>query len=393
MFTTTIKRSFVLAVAFVVTLLMQLALTTPAHAASRVWDGEGADDKFSTAANWVGDVVPVGGDAIDLDTTGMASGGTFNNDLVADTSFQGITLSGQGSGVFTLSGNPIIVTTGLSNAATYNYASFIIELDITSTAINLSVIANSKVVIGAGDGTNTLDLGAFTLSKSGAYPLVINSVLSGSGGITVADGDFVADENNSFTGTITVGDGGTLKGNGTVGNVTVSSGGTVAPGLSPGCLSTGNISYSAGSTYIVEIDGATVCTQYDQTQVSGSIDLGNATLDIQRLSTYTPADGTIFIIIDNSGEADGVPLAVTGTFNGLAEGATRTVDGVVYTISYAGGDGNDVVLSTTAVTAPNTGFGSATANYMFIALFTAASAAALVVVGRKLQKAKNQITT
>jgi len=255
------------------------------------------------------------------------------------------------------------------------------------------VITDSKMTIGASDGSNTLDLGTFTLSKSGQYPLTINSVLSGSGGITVTEGDFVADGSSSFTGTVTVSSGGTLKGTGTVGNVTVNSGGAVAPGLSPGCLTTSNLTYVSGSTYIVEIDGATVCTQYDQTQVTGTIDLGNATLDIQRLSTYTPADGTVFIIIDNTGESDGAPLAVTGTFNGLAEGATTTVDGVVYTVSYVGGDGNDVVLSATAVTAPNTGFGSETANYMFIALFTAATAATLVVAGRKLQKAKNQITT
>jgi hypothetical protein len=164
----------------------------------------------------------------------------------------------------------------------------------------------------------------------------------------------------------------------------VQSGGEVAPGLSPGCLSTGNLTYNSGSTYTVEIDGATACTQYDQTQVTGTVTLGDATLDIQKLSTYTPADATLFTIITNDG-AD----AVVGTFNGLAEGAKTTVDGVEYTVSYTGGDGNDVVLSATAIAAPNTGFGSATVNYMFIALFTAIAAGTLVITGRKLDKVKN----
>jgi hypothetical protein len=50
---------------------------------------------------------------------------------------------------------------------------------------------------------------------------------------------------------------------------------------------------------------------------------------------------------------------VSGTFAGLAQGATTVVDGITYSISYTGGDGNDVVLVVTAVDsalgAPNTG--------------------------------------
>ena len=43
--------------------------------------------------------------------------------------------------------------------------------------------------------------------------------------------------------------------------------------------------------------------------------------------------------------------AVSGTFSGLAEGATINLSGVVFTISYVGGDGNDVVLTVMAVPA------------------------------------------
>ncbi len=390
MFTTTIKRSFVLAVAFAVTLLVQLASTLPAYAATRTWDGGGDGTTFSDPLNWVSDIVPVSGDNIDLDTTGMANGGTINNDLTAGTQLGSISLTGTGSGSYTIGGNSVVLTGGINNSATYNFAKFFVEIDITLNG-NQAFNADSKLTIGASDNSNTLDVATFTMTKTGQYPLVVNSTVSGSGGLNISSGDYVADGSNPVA--VTVATGGTLKGTGTVGNVTVNSGGAVAPGLSPGCLTTSNLTYVSGSTYIVEIDGATVCTQYDQTQVTGAIDLGNATLDIQRLSTYTPADGTVFIIIDNTGESDGAPLAVTGTFNGLAEGATTTVDGIVYTVSYVGGDGNDVVLSATTVTAPNTGFGSETANYIFIALFTAATAATLVVAGRKLQKAKNQITT
>src|SRR5262249_10165724 len=41
--------------------------------------------------------------------------------------------------------------------------------------------------------------------------------------------------------------------------------------------------------------------------------------------------------------------AVTGTFAGIAEGGTVTVKGTTFTVSYKGGDGNDVALTVTAV--------------------------------------------
>lgn len=380
--TTTIKSSFVLAVAFVVTLLMQLALIQPAHAAAISWDGEGDGTTFADATNWVGDVAPGADDDIVLDTTGL-TGVTFDNDLVAGTQFGSISLTGTGSGSYTVGGNSVILTGGLDNSATYNYAKFFVEINIVLNG-DQAFNASSKLVVGASE-TNTLDVSTFTMSKTGEYPLVINSTLSGSGGVTVSGGEYVASTDTTLA--LTIDNGGTLKGADgvSVGDVTVQSGGTVAPGLSPGCLLTGNIAYTSGSIYQVEIDNATVCTGYDQTQVTGTVDLGGATLSIVKLASYTPADATPFIIIDNDGTAD----AVTGTFSGLAEGATTTVDDVEYTVSYVGGDGNDVVLSATAVAAPATGFGSTATNYALIALFTAMAAATLAITGRKLDKVKN----
>lgn len=380
---TTIKSAFWLAVAFTVTLLMQVALIQPAHAASIAWDGEGDGTTFADATNWVGDVAPVADDDIVLDTTGLTSV-TFDNDLVDGTQFGSITLNGVGSGTFTLTGNSVILTGGLENSATYNSARFNVEIDITLNG-DQAFTANSKLVVGASGGSNTLDVSTFTMTKAGAAPLLINSAASGSGGITVSNGNFEAVGTGSVA--ITIATGGTLSGSGTVGDVTVNSGGTVAPGTSPGCLSTGDITYTSGSTYNVEIDGANdTCDAtdgYDQTLVTGTVDLGDATLVIDKASTYTPADGATYTIIDNDGTD-----AVTGTFNGLAEGGTTTVDGVEYTVSYVGGDGNDVVLSATVVAAPATGFGSISANYALIALFTALAAATLVVTGRKLDKVK-----
>ena len=155
--------------------------------------------------------------------------------------------------------------------------------------------------------------------------------------------------------------GGTLKGTGTVGVITMASG-SVAPGQSPGCLSSGNLNYIGGSLDI-ELAGTTVCTEYDQQTVTGTVSLGSdlTTLNTTLLNSYKPALNSTYTIISNDASD-----AVTGTFKGLAEGATFQVSGYTFSISYKGGDGNDVVLTTTAVpataTAPDTGIGSITSN-------------------------------
>ena len=71
--------------------------------------------------------------------------------------------------------------------------------------------------------------------------------------------------------------------------------------------------------------------------VAGSVDLGEALLNVTL--GYTPATNDSFIIVNNTGAS-----AVTGTFEGLAEGDTITVSDVTLQITYAGGDGNDVEL-------------------------------------------------
>lgn len=154
-------------------------------------------------------------------------------------------------------------------------------------------------------------------------------------------------------GGITVLFGGTLKGTGIMKDLYVYTGGILAPGLSPGCLTSGNLQLNG--TYVVELGGLKVCEQYDQTKVIGTVNLSGATLVIQRINNMVPRLNDTFVIIDNDGSDQ-----VSGTFAGLAQGATTVVAGVTYTITYKGGDGNDIALVVTNVDkslgAPNTGF-------------------------------------
>jgi subtilisin-like proprotein convertase family protein len=78
--------------------------------------------------------------------------------------------------------------------------------------------------------------------------------------------------------------------------------------------------------------------------VRGTNALANATLTVLPAFTTPVAIGQKFVIINND-----LSDAITGTFSGLAEGATNTAGGYKFAISYVGGTGNDVVLTLTAL--------------------------------------------
>src|SRR5439155_1570697 len=103
--------------------------------------------------------------------------------------------------------------------------------------------------------------------------------------------------------------------------------GTVAPGDSPGMLTTGDVAFNASTHLAIQLNGTTPATSYDQLAVHGTVDLGGAVLDVS--VGYTPTTGDTFAIVDNDGTD-----AVTGTiFNSI------TVSGDGYTLA-----GNSVSL-------------------------------------------------
>ncbi|PPC74203.1 hypothetical protein C4K68_27015, partial [Pokkaliibacter plantistimulans] len=85
--------------------------------------------------------------------------------------------------------------------------------------------------------------------------------------------------NGSLISDVTVNSGATLQGSGSVGDLTVLSGATLAPGNSPGAL-TVNGDLVVNGTLLVDIDGTTAGSEYDQLIVTGSVDLSSATLSV-----------------------------------------------------------------------------------------------------------------
>lgn len=159
-------------------------------------------------------------------------------------------------------------------------------------------------------------------------------------------------------GFVSVYGGGILKGTGSATYVFVSDGAAVNPGNSPGTLTILD-SLNLAGTYVAEVLNS---DQYDVLEVgedysgsSNAVYLGpTSELSLSLYSGWSISNGDSFTIIDNKSATD-----VSGTFADLDEGSQFAVGGVTFSITYEGGDGNDVVVTALSdgndPNAPNTG--------------------------------------
>lgn len=305
--------------------------------------------------------------------------------------------SGQTLFIFSPNGGtiPANITVGGSGLSGFNGA-IVSTSEGQGTSANitfsgtLTLTANTTVDPGGGITTFSGPLsGNFTLTPgSGVQGSVVisssnnqSATPNGTGQapaqtVTIASGDNQTSQyvevGNNITevldgerGVVSVDKGGTLKGDGQAESILINSGGTLSPGHSPGCLTVAGTQPSDGlqiaGTYQAELGGTTACTGYDQVKVTGIVTLNDGsqsspvpgTLAVSLVNGFKPSKGQTFEIVSNDGTDP-----VVGTFSNLPEGATFTVNGYVFKISYKGGDGNDVVLTVESVPAtPDTGFG------------------------------------
>jgi hypothetical protein len=222
-------------------------------------------------------------------------------------------------------------------------------------------IQDGGIFGGTGGSLTKTGTGAFTLTGANTY----------TGGTTVNAGSLFVNNTGGLSGTgtgnVMVNTGATLGGSGSIGGgvigngaVTVNSGATLAPGAtgngSTGILHTGALVLESGSNFSVDLEGPLAGTGYDQVFVFGAVSILNANLALNLVSGLSAGDN--LFIVESTG-------AVTGTFNGLADGAMFTQDGVTFTIDYypSGVLGGNVELSvvSTAVPEPTTWIGGALA--------------------------------
>lgn len=280
----------------------------------------------------------------------------------------------------------VATTYTVSGALTLNsdakvYAGDLVTLNVTS-AISGSGFALSADPTSTGDITfspSSNNSNTKTGSQANAAQTVTASDSLKTTSVTVVPNEtFILDGDR---GQVILLKGSTLMGNGTTTYLLANAGSIVAPGHSPGCLTTDNLALSG--TYQVQVGGTDACTGYDQLKVTSGatvVDVTGATLDVSLYNGFVPKVGQSYTIISNASST-----AVNGTFTGIAEGGTYTNQGVTYKVTYVGGAGHDVVLTVTAIDAsklpskPDTGLMLVTGHPMIA--FGTSVAAAIVLIG------------
>ncbi|MGB0468283.1 MAG: autotransporter-associated beta strand repeat-containing protein [Pontibacterium sp.] len=280
---------------------------------------------------------------------------TFSGDLSGNGD-----LTKKGEGVLTLAGSnsytgDTTVTAGtlqVSSDTNLGADTSNITLDGGTLASTASMSTSRNINLGAGngeiavaDGTTFTSAGTLTgtstLNKSGTGTLQLSGA-STAGNAAVNDGVLQV-EGSLAAATIRVANGATLGGSGALaGNVTVN--GILSPGSSPGTLTVaGDVTQTAASTYLVEIDGATYSAaggagSYDRVVLTGATSVftadGTLTPVLRGITgaatnSFTPAVGDNFRIVTTANAA-GVAGEFTSVTNPVAGLADNTRLDVLY---------------------------------------------------------------
>ncbi len=185
--------------------------------------------------------------------------------------------------------------------------------------------------------------GSRDITKAGGGTLLMSASNTYSGTTSISAGTLLAE--GSQSGAFSVGPNGTLSGSGTVGATSVA--GVLAPSSPP--LHTGALSMGPSGKLNVTLTSLAPGT-VPSVSVIGPVAIDpSAALNVGVAPGTSIPGGSTATLIDNDASD-----AIGGQFAGLPNNALlTTAEGVPLTVSYAGGDGND--LSLTAAPAPSQG--------------------------------------
>lgn len=220
----------------------------------------------------------------------------------------------------------------------------------SSKPLTLTINPASGSTAFSGTISDSGPAGGISLVKNGAGTQVLAGANTYSGGTTINAGTLLVN-NTTGSGTGagavqvnagTLGGSGSISGPVVVGDNLNAIDAYLAPGASPGILSTGSLTLNSDAALLAELRGPAPGTGYDQVHVTGSVVLNSPTLELDLL--FAPDVGGQFVLIDN--DADD---SIVGAFAGLPEGSIWTgsfgESTYRFLVSYAGGDGNDFVLT------------------------------------------------
>jgi autotransporter-associated beta strand protein len=219
--------------------------------------------------------------------------------------------------------------------------------DLTVGSNNLSTTFSGVIQDdGAGGGTGG------SLTKIGSGTLDLTGANTYTGGTTVSSGTLLV--NNSIgsgtgSGAVQV-NAGTLGGTGTIaGAVTVGTGSGagafLSPGTSPGTLTIqSSLTLNSDATYQFELDSSTAAADKI---VANGVTINGANFSFSDLGHGKFSIGATLIIIDNTSTSP-----ISGVFNNLSDGSTFSSNGSTFLVSYEGGTGNDLSLTSVAASVP-----------------------------------------
>ena len=231
----------------------------PPHTAHH-WSGLGADDNWSTAANWLEHAAPTSGDSLVFPAHETTE--TANNDLAAVFPSTRVTLAGVtiGDGGYVITGKAVTLAGDMTRSGgegTSSWSPAIMlegsrRFDVEEGALAVSGAISPSVVPSVGvalekTGAGTLALSGactFTLVDASAGTLLVNGQLSHTGPFSIAAG-------------ATLGGAGTISYTGVHADL-VTVAGTLAPGDAGtvGTLTTGNEAWANHATLEIHMDAA-----------------------------------------------------------------------------------------------------------------------------------------
>lgn len=335
----------------------------------RTWSGGGTTNYWQDADNWVGGAAPVAGDSLVFPAVAFRRGNI--NDLATGTALGLITFAGDS---YAISGNPVVLTDGISGAAT-GHGSSVINLDIELGQAQTFDASGSGIELSGG-----LDLNGFPLILNAVYGIALYGEVSGTGGIT-KNGAGLLNRlgNNSYHGTTQINAGNAFISHGSgLGASGAGNGTIVASGATLGLAITATTipeSITLSGTGVAGFQGALAMANCPTgCAVSGPVTLADDAsirliLSTDRLALTAPVGetgGAHTLTTTGSGT---LILSAGGTHTGgtrITQASKLQVDGAIGDVVFADGcgtlSGSGVVASITdldgcGTIAPGAGIG------------------------------------
>ena len=319
----------------------------------RLWSNAPASSNWNNASDWSGGTIPSAGNLLEFSNSTITS---LTNDFTAGTSFSGLLFT-TGASAYTISGNQIALTGGITNNST------VLE------TIKLAISDTSLVTLTTTSGGGNLQLGGVisgsgTLSIAGSGTTTLTASNTYSGGTTLNAGTLAISNNAALgTGTVTFTGNSTLAALASLGitNNEVISNGVVGTLNSGTFLFTNSGVISGAGSLGIAGTGTTILTGSNTYTGTTTVDGGGSTLmvnagSINSTSLLTVGSNTSgnTLILTNGGVVDS--LATYEGNNTSSSNNLILVTGVGSLLSNSSslfigyqGSGNSFVISNGAV--------------------------------------------